>query len=71
MLTADAEFEPSEIQELADAIPELLKLRAKSNVDLRFRVRVEVGDGRQPPDKEAGSELNALLDKIKGGFAAR
>ena len=70
MLVASAEFQPSEIQDLAEAVPQLLAFKAKANLPLRFHVRIEVGDGTQKPSAEVASELNQLLDGLKGGFLA-
>jgi len=71
VLTASAEFEPSQIQELADAIPELLKFRAKSNVDVRFFVRIELGAGTSLPDEATSAEVNEILKRVKEDFVAR
>jgi hypothetical protein len=70
MLVASAEFEPSQIQDLADAIPQLLAFKAKAKLPLRFHVRIEVGDGTQKPSAEAAAELNALLNDLKDGLQA-
>jgi len=40
------EFEPSELQDPGDAIPQLLALKAKANLSLRFQVCIEVGNGK-------------------------
>lgn len=71
VLVADAQFEPSDIQELADAIPDLLKLRARSNVDMRFFVRIELGDGAQEPAPDAVAQINGILERLKDGFGVR
>ena len=68
LLIASAQFEPSEIQDLADLIPQLLDFRAKAKVPLRFHVRLEVGDGKQKPTAEAAADLNKLLAGLKEGF---
>jgi len=68
MLVASAEFEPSEIQDLADLVPQLLEFKAKARLPLRFHVRLEVGDGAQRPSATAASGLNKLLEGLKDGF---
>ena len=68
LLIASAPFEPSEIQDLADLIPQLLDFKAKAKVPLRFHVRLEVGDGTQKPSAEAAAELNKLIEGLKEGF---
>lgn len=70
-LVAQAELEPSEIQDLGDAIPDLLALKARFNVPMKFHVRLEVGDGKEKPSPEAAQEINDLLKKVKEGFEAR
>ncbi|MEJ5375057.1 MAG: DUF499 domain-containing protein [bacterium] len=65
VLMASAELEPSEIQELGDAIPDLLKLKAKANTPFRFFVRIEMGDGKTIPPPEAAKEANKILKKVK------
>jgi hypothetical protein len=67
-LVAAADFEPSEIQDLADVVPQLLEFKAKAKLDLRFHVRLEVGDGTQKPSPERAAELNKLLHGIKEEF---
>jgi hypothetical protein len=46
-LVAHAELEPSEIQDLAEIIPNLLELKAKFNIPLKFLVQIELGDGKK------------------------
>lgn len=67
-LVAVAPFEPAEIQDLADAIPKLLELKAKSKVPIHFQVRIELGDGTEFPPAPLAAELNAVLEAIKEGF---
>ena len=68
VLVATGEFEPSEVQDLAEIIPQLLDFRAKAKVPLRFFIRIEVGDGTNRPSPEVAAELNRLLDGLKEGF---
>jgi len=68
VLVAIADFEPSELQDLGDAIPKLLELKAKANLALRFQVRIEVGDGKELPTPDMSAEVNKLLSEVKDGF---
>ena len=67
-LIASAQFEPSQIQDLADLIPQLLDFRTKAKVPLRFHVRLEIGDGKQKPSAQAAAELNELIAGLKEDF---
>lgn len=71
VLRANAEFEPPEIQDLADVVPRLLELRARSNVDIRFFVRVELGDSTSTPEQMIVAEVNNLFDTVKADFQTR
>jgi hypothetical protein len=68
VLIATADFEPSEIQDLAELVPQLLAFRTKAQLPLRFQVRLEVGDGSQKPPAQAAEDLNKLLAGLKDGF---
>ena len=68
VLVAVAEFEPSELQDLGDAIPKLMELKAKSKLALRFQVRIELGDGTEMPTPEVSAEVNKLLSEVKDGY---
>jgi hypothetical protein len=65
ILVADADLEPSEIQDLGDSMPQLLEIKAKSNAPIRFRVRVEVGDGQELPPTEIAEQVNTVLKEVK------
>ena len=67
-LVARAELEPSEIQDLAEIIPSLLALKAKFNIPLKFRVQIELGDGKTKPPDEILQEINKLLTELKENF---
>ena len=67
-LVAHAELEPSQIQDLAEIIPNLLELKAKFTLPLTFRVQIELGDGKERPSEEAAQEINKLLKELKDGF---
>lgn len=67
-LVAQADLEPSEVQDLADLIPQLLEIKSKANTPLAFRVRVEVGDGQSDPDAESSNAIRELLQGIRDDF---
>jgi len=67
-LVAHAELESSEIQDLAEIIPNLLELKVKFNTPLKFRVQIELGDGKEKPSEETVKEINKLLKELKNGF---
>lgn len=70
-LVADAELEPSEIQDLGDIMPDLLKLKAKMNIPFLFHFRIEMGDGNTPPSPEVAKEANKLLKAVKDNLQLR
>ena len=53
---------------MGDVIPELLKIKAKSKIPIRFHLRIEMGDGETIPPEKAVKEVNAILKKIKEDF---
>lgn len=65
---AAADLGAAEFQDLSDVLPKLLDVKAKTNVPITFRVEVSVGDGKEPPPKEAVDAVNELLRKIKEDF---
>jgi hypothetical protein len=65
---AEADFEPSQIQDLGDLIPALLDVKAKAKVAMKFRVRLELGDGKTKPSDEVVGEVNSVLDDMDDGF---
>jgi len=68
VLVASAELEPSQVQDLGEIMPGLLKIKAKANTPIRFHVDIEVGDGKTPPSKEAANAFNKVLKKVKEDF---
>ena len=68
VLVAAADLEPSGIQDLADAVPRLLELKARSDLDLRFRVRIELGDGQDSPDENVVRQVNEVLGEVDAGL---
>ncbi len=65
---ARADLEPSEIQDLGDLIPLLLEIKAKTNVDINFKVEIEIGNDKTPPSDRVIQEINAQLENLKKGF---
>lgn len=70
-LVAQADLEPSEVQDLGDLVPQLLELKNKSNTPIAFRIRIEVGDGEKAPDAETAGAISNLLEGIKEEFKLR
>jgi len=65
---AEVAFEPSRMQDLGDLIPALLEIKARSKVAMKFQVRLELGDGTNPPSEAAVAEINGLLKGLGDGF---
>jgi len=68
VLRASSKLEPSQIQDLSDQIPSLLKIKAKSNIPIKFEISIECGDGDMVPSDDIRKEINDLLKKIKNDF---
>ena len=68
VLSAAADLQPNQVQDLGDKIGSLLEIRSKQNVPIRFRVTVELGDGKNPPPADAVRKTNEILKKVKDGF---
>lgn len=66
---AAAELEPSEIQDLGDIVPQLLEIKAKANVPIKFRVQIELGDGKEVPPDDVVMQVNKLLGELKDAFS--
>ncbi len=64
VLRSAADLESSQLQDLGEAVPDILKITAKYNISLRFRLHVEIGDGETMPDENAIDEMNMLLGNI-------
>jgi hypothetical protein len=67
-LIAQTELEPSEIQDLGDIMPQLLEIKAKANVPIKFRVQIELGDGKETPPDDVVKRINELLAGLKESF---
>jgi hypothetical protein len=65
---AAADFEPAQMQDLLELIPEILALRLRANVPIRFHVRIEVGEAAVPPPPEVVEELNKTLKPLGDEF---
>ena len=70
VLSAEAELEPSEVQDLGDVVPQLLAIKSTSGCPIVFRMRIEVGDADHTPDDATLSEINQVLANLKTGFQA-
>lgn len=71
VFVGEAELEPNQIQDLGDAIPELLKIKAKAKLNMKFQVRLEAGNEAQPPDQAVIDQINKLLAGVQEGFELR
>ncbi len=65
---ASGDFEPSQIQNLAESIPNLLSVSAKAGIALTFHVRLEVGDSAKPPSDDVIKALNKVLEQVAENF---
>jgi len=68
MLVVDDYLEPAQIQDLGDIMPKLLDVKTKANVPIRFKVRIEMGDGQDMPSGEIVQKVNAILKNVKEGM---
>jgi hypothetical protein len=71
LLTAGAYLEPEQIQELGDRMSELLKIKAKAKVPIKFHVRIELGDGQTVPPGEVAAEVTQVLADISDQLQLR
>ncbi len=67
-LVAYAELEPSEIQDLGDIVPQLLEIKAKADIPIKFLVRIELGDEKEAPPDDVVKRINDLLSNMKDSF---
>lgn len=65
-----ADLEPSELQDLADILPRLLEVKAKTNLPIQFRLKVRLGDGGEPPSPEAVGAVNQILRGVKEAWTS-
>jgi hypothetical protein len=64
MLCAEADLEPSQLQDLGGIVPKLLEIK-KTGLRMRFRLRIEIGDGKTAPPENMVKEVNTLLGDVK------
>ena len=67
-LVAQTELEPSGIQDLGDIMTQLLEIKAKANVPIKFRIQIELGDGKETPPDDVVMQINKLLSEMKDAF---
>lgn len=65
VLVAEADLEPSQVQDLGDIMPKLLEVKTKTSTPLRFKIRIEMGDGKTLPTADAAQKANAILKSVK------
>jgi hypothetical protein len=70
ILTAEADLRPNETQNLADHIGEFTRLATTAGVDLRFHLRVDLGDGREIP-ADTLAKVSKLLESVKSDLTLR
>ena len=58
--TASADLAPSQIQDLADVLPEIVRKAADAGVPLGLHFRITLGGGASP-------DLRAALDRLLAG----
>ena len=63
--TSSAELDPSDLQDLIDVLPEIVK--AAAGVPLQFRLSVTLGDGQEVASQTVES-LNTLLEKASANL---
>lgn len=61
-LTGSAVLEPNELQDLVDALPEIVS--AAAGIPLRFHVHITLGDGGDDVPSESVTFLNELLEGL-------
>jgi hypothetical protein len=64
-LAAEAELEPNQTQDRGNLIPELLTLKPKANLNMKFHVPFEAGNESQSPEQLAIDEINKLLEGVQ------
>jgi hypothetical protein len=71
VLTASAYLEPSQIQDLADVVQKLVEIKAKSKVPIRFRIQVELGDGKIRPSSGVTADVTKVLGEVSAELQLR
>jgi len=49
-------------------VPQILEIKAKANVPIKFRVQIELGDGKEAPSADVVLQINKLLGELKDVF---
>ena len=65
LLVGTATLEPSQLQDLAEIVPALLDIKAKTGVPITIHIRIEAGDGKDRPTPKIADQLNETLTKFK------
>ena len=65
---AASEFEPSQIQDLAELIPSLLDVSVKAGIASKVYLRLEVSDGAEPASDDVVSAINKVLEQFGDDF---
>ena len=68
ILSGQTELEPAQLQDLADQLPDLLKICARNNTPIKFIIKVEIGTEGDKPEDDAIQEINSVLNNIKQGY---
>jgi len=68
---AEALFSAHQIQDLGDVVSKLTEIKTKYNTDVRFYVRIEIGDGEKTPPIEALQKVNAILKDLKADMQVK
>jgi hypothetical protein len=68
---AEALFSAHQIQDLGDVVAKLTEIKTKYNTDVRFYVRIEIGDGTKTPPLEALQKVNAILKDLKADMQVK
>lgn len=71
VLVASAYLEPSQVQDLAELVPQLLEIKAKSKVPIRFRIQVELGDGKTVPATGVTADVTKVLGEVSAELQLR
>lgn len=71
IVSAEAELQPSEIQDLGDIMPKLLAMKAKLGVTMKFKLKVVLGDEANRPAEDTILVVNNLLQSVNRQLIAR
>ena len=65
MRVGSSELEPHELQDLVDAMQQILEVKAQTGVPVQFHLRVEVGEPGGTDPFEAAQQISKILGDIK------